>query len=87
MFIYNECVDYYGVTMKYERKFKNEPIPDEWIIEAIKNGHRTTDDIVKELKIHKNTMSNKVRQMLADGKIERDTSRVPYYYFVPDEQT
>jgi predicted transcriptional regulator len=73
--------------MKYERKYTTDPIPDEWIIEAIKNGHRTTDDIVQELKIHKNTIYYKVRQLLADGQIERDTSRVPYYYFVKEEQT
>jgi predicted transcriptional regulator len=71
--------------MKYERKFANEPIPDEWIIEAIKEGNRTTDDIVKELKIHKNTIYYKVRQMLADGKIERDETRIPFFYFVKEE--
>lgn len=71
--------------MKYKREYSNQPIPDEWIIEAIKEGHRTTDDIIKELNIHRNTIYHKIRKLLAERKIERDESRVPFFYYVKEE--
>ena len=72
--------------MKYKREYKNQPIPDEWITEAIKEGHRTTDEIIKELGIHRNTVYTKMRKLIAEGKIKRDEKRVPFFYYVKEER-
>lgn len=73
--------------MKFrKREYRSQKIPELWFIDAIKKGCRTKKEIEKELNIGQTACSYKLRQMLYEGKLKRDTSRIPFVYYLKEEE-
>lgn len=73
--------------MKLKRDYKTQEIPDEWIIKTIQEGNRTTNSIIESLGISNTAAYYKLRKMTAEGRIKRDETRRPFFYYVKEEVT
>lgn len=73
--------------MKFKkREYRSQKIPELWFIDAIREGYNTPKAMIRKLGISDKACYYKLREMLADGKIKRDTSRVPFVYYVKEEE-
>ena len=68
------------------REYRSQKIPEMWFIDAIKEGHNTPQAMIKKLGISQKACYYKLRKMLYEGKIKRDTSRVPFVYYLKEEE-